>query len=276
MPLEARGFSPVDKRPVKPTPMTYDYDLSGPSDAPALVFLHAASHTRQMWLPQTRVLKHDFRILALDLPAHGARAAQPFTFAASVQAVADAMAETNITRGLLVGVSLGGCVAAQFAAAYPGVVSGLILSGSTFDAHHWMACLVLTGEGLVFPRGAKSFTRAFHSDMRRRFPEDADAIINAGTHWTGAAQAVQAMRGVDFAAALARYPGPTLILNGERDWVHRTAEKRFARRAQDARVQTIPGAGHIANLDQPEAFTGAVRAFAGTIYHTHLKELAHV
>ena len=90
------------------------------------------------------------------------------------------------------------------------------------------------------------------------------------------------MRGVDFPAALARYPGPTLILNGQRDWVHRTAERAYARAARNARIQIIARAGHIASLDQPEAFTAAVRAFrsqATTVPSTpiiggrgHLKE----
>ena len=139
-----------------------------------------------------------------------------------------------------------------------------------------MSRLVLTGEGFVFPRGAAWFTRAFHSQIRGRFPEEAEEIITAGTHWHGAAQAVRAMRGADFAAALSRFPGPTLILNGARDWVHRTAERAYARAAQNAHVQVISEASHIASLDQPEAFTAAVRAFARTTYHTHLKELAHV
>ena len=76
------------------------------------------------------------------------------------------------------------------------------------------------------------------------------------------------MRGVDFAGALARYPGPTLILNGGRDWVHRTAERAYARAAQDARVQVIANAGHIASLDQPDAFTKAVWGFADQVFAT--------
>ena len=242
------------------------YDLTGPPGAPALVFLHAASHTRKMWLPQMRALQADFRVLALDLPAHGTRAGKPFSFAASVQAVADGMADAGLRRALLVGVSLGGCVASLFAAAYPAQVAGLVLSGSTFDARRPISRLVLTGESLVFPRGASRFTRAFQRNMQRRFPDDAAEIVAAGTHWHGAAQAVRAMRGVDFAAALARYAGPTLVLNGARDWVHRTAEKAYVRAARNARLQIIPQAGHLAGLDQPAAFTAAVRDFANQVF----------
>ncbi|MBV9850374.1 MAG: alpha/beta fold hydrolase [Armatimonadetes bacterium] len=243
------------------------YDLAGPEDAPPLVFLHAASYTRKVWLPQTRALRQDFRVLALDLPAHGALADRPFTFAAAVREVAQVLHDVLPgRRALLVGTSLGGCVAMQFAAAHPGRVAGLVLSGCTFDARGLLCRLVLTGEGIVFPRGAQSFTRALHRDLHRRFPDLADEIIAAGTYWHGAAQAVRAMRRVDFRSALARYPGPALILNGRHDRVHRSSEAAFAGAAQNARVLTIARAGHIASLDQPGAFTDAVRYFASQVF----------
>ena len=53
--------------------MTY-YDLIGPPDAPAIVLLHAAAYTRQMWGPQMEALGGESRILAPDLPGHGSRA----------------------------------------------------------------------------------------------------------------------------------------------------------------------------------------------------------
>ena len=95
------------------------YDLSGPDDAPALVFLHAASHTRRMWLPQTCALWGRYRTLAVDLPGHGAREGQAFSFAAAVDAVAAALADAGVSRAVFVGLSLGGCVALQFAARRP-------------------------------------------------------------------------------------------------------------------------------------------------------------
>jgi pimeloyl-ACP methyl ester carboxylesterase len=240
-------------------------DIAGPPDAPALVFLHAASDTRKMWLPQTVQMQDEFRTVALDLPGHGARAGEKFTFKSAVKVVHEMLAEEQIDRAVLVGVSLGGCVAMDFASQYPGAVSGLVLSGSTFDPCTLLCRLVLTGESLVFPCGASLFTRVMARSLRRRFPSAmAEEMVAAGTYWNAAAEAVLAMRGVDFRAKLGAYPGPTLILNGARDWVHRTAERAFAAAARNARVLPLARAGHIANLDEPDAFTDAVRAFANT------------
>lgn len=75
------------------------------------------------------------------------------------------------------------------------------------------------------------------------------------------------MADVEFPAAAVDLPGhgsraPVLILNGEKDTVFRSGEREFARAHPNARVELIPRAGHLANFDDPDAFTGAVRRFA--------------
>ena len=235
----------------------------------SLVLLHAASYTRSMWLPQIYALQNDFRILAPDLPGHGALANQKFTFDAATETVLAAMAQAGMDRALFVGVSLGGMVAMQIAAQCPGSVAGLILSGCTFDPCGLLCQLILTAEGVVFPRGAARWTRNLERYLTARYPAPmAEEMMAGGTYWQAAADAVRAMRGVHFAGQLARYPGPSLILNGAQDWIHRSAEGLYSRAAQKATVQVIPNAGHVANLDQPEAFTQAVRAFAKAINYT--------
>lgn len=216
-----------------------------------------------MWLPQTRALSPEFRILALDLPAHGTRAHEPFTLRAATQTVRRALDDAHVSRAILVGASLGGCVGMLFAAEYPERVAGLVLAGCTFNPCRPLAQTVLTGESVVFVRGAARLTRTFYQWLQRRFPADlAGEIIAGGAYWGGAAQAVRALRGVDFRARLAAYAGPTLIVNGARDWVHRSSEAAFARCARQPEVVLIPHAGHIPSLDAPQLFTHAVRLFA--------------
>lgn len=243
--------------------------MTGPADAPALVFLHAASYSRTLWLPQTQVLSGTFRCVTLDLPAHGVRTGEPFSFRAAVESVRDVLDQEQIGRALLIGTSLGGCAAMSFAAQYPERVGGMVLSGCTFDPTRPLARLILSGEGVVFPLGAGRFTRGLHTWLAANLPpEQAQEMIASGTYWRGAAAAVRAMRGVDFRKRLAVYPGPVLIVNGERDWVHRTSERAYAQAAQNARIANIDGAGHVPNLDAPAAFNETVREFARTVYYS--------
>ena len=59
---------------------------------------------------------------------------------------------------------------------------------------------------------------------------------------------------------------PTLVLVGEMDALTSPAEnKRIADGIPGARLQIIPSAGHLSNLEQPEIFNEALRAFGETI-----------
>ena len=54
---------------------------------------------------------------------------------------------------------------------------------------------------------------------------------------------------------------PTLVLCGERDRLNLALSRSLARLLPNARFETIPRAGHIANLDNPEGFNDAVTTF---------------
>ena len=54
---------------------------------------------------------------------------------------------------------------------------------------------------------------------------------------------------------------PLLVLCGERDRVNRGLSRSLAAQVRGARHELIPGAGHVANVDNPEAFTTALARF---------------
>jgi pimeloyl-ACP methyl ester carboxylesterase len=65
------------------------FDAAGPVNGPAIVLVHGSVVTRKMWLPQLRGLADGYRVLAPDLPGHGALAHVPFTPEGYSQAVRD-------------------------------------------------------------------------------------------------------------------------------------------------------------------------------------------
>ena len=120
-------------------------------------------------------------------------------------------------------------------------------------------------------RGWLKETRQRAEERTRRLfsPALADVAeeqLRAGVYPESLGPAFAEMAGRDFQLLLADYPGPTLILNGERDAGPRASASRFARGARQAEVATIPDAGHACNLDQPELFNRAVRAFAARVF----------
>ncbi|HEY7833771.1 MAG TPA: alpha/beta hydrolase [Ktedonobacterales bacterium] len=244
------------------------FDCAGPTGAPVIVCIHGAAWTRVSWLPQMEALADACRVVALDLPGHGARASEPFTMRAALDAVNEAISAGSSAaadgRALLVGLSLGGYVAMAYAARAPERVRGLVLSGCTIVYRGAIGTLSRL-DALIVTRllSARRLASMQARSVRAMLPEPlADAQIAGGFNF-GAMPAVYRELGrCDFDALLGTYPGPSLILNGADDWLNRRGEARQAAAARNARIEIIPGAGHLCNLQQPEAFTAAVRGFA--------------
>ena len=246
--------------------MTRSYDVDGPPGAPAIVFVHGTRLTRSMWRAQLDDLRDTYRVIALDLPGHGALADQPFSVVAASDEVARVIEDAAGGRAVVVGLSLGGYVAMDLAARRPALVRGLVLSGATAEPIGLRAmpflALAWAMERCNGPR-LDALNRWF---FRTRFAPSIARPIIAGGFWSaGGAVALRAVIGRRFAPRLARYAGPTLILNGQYDVLFRLFAPSFARAAREARRVRLGGATHLANLDRPAAFSSAVRRFTGSI-----------
>lgn len=71
----------------------------------------------------------------------------------------------------------------------------------------------------------------------------------------------RAGRTFDVRNELDRLTLPVLVLVGERDGPNRRLSQHFAERQPNAELRIVPGAGHVANIDAPEAFNEALREF---------------
>jgi pimeloyl-ACP methyl ester carboxylesterase len=240
------------------------YDCAGPDDGFPVVFLHGALGNRKMWIPQMEALADTYHVLALDLPAHGAIAARSLTLQSATRLLADVLAQEKIACAVLIGFSLGGFVALRFAAQHPAAVAGLVLAGSSHDAHGWLVGLSTRLQSIRLTlsggrRGVQQFERGF----RKAYPAALiDPVIAAGLSWKGYCQAIwHAPDSHVMLRQVRAYPGPLLILNGEHDTDARAGEMAFIAAARNARLHVLNGAGHNSPTEQPEAFTSAVRDF---------------
>lgn len=220
-----------------------------PTAPPVLLLIHGATMNGQMWAPVRRHLDPALRVLAPDLPGHGARRGERFTLEGAVATVVEAARSVADSPVVLAGDSLGGYTALAAASALPrGQLRELLVGGCTgniegfammshFVPKTWLfkTLLALLGEQkLVASLSGKVRTMLTDAGVAA---EDAEAIIAAGLSASVFEQAVVALRGVDFKARLAAIEQPVLLLNGDQDKVMIRQEAVFLAAARQGRVQ---------------------------------------
>jgi len=233
-----------------------------------------------MWHPQLDDLADAFRVLAVDLPGHGAMADIPFRLADASDAVGEVIDDAG-GRAIVVGLSLGAYVGMHLAAGHPGRVAGLVLANASAEprsiarrAPRTVGSYLLTaaGERLRGRAGATGGEDAPNLGSRATGMGAAEApdsqVPPATNGWLfkGGTRAMVTALSETFIPRLAAYPGPSLLVNGEDDLLFRSGEDAFLAAARNGRLEVIPGCGHLVSEDQPAAFNAAVRRFATGVF----------
>ncbi|MGC0373364.1 alpha/beta fold hydrolase [Streptomyces sp. SAI-229] len=231
--------------------------------APPIVLVHGTRLSAGQWSPQLAALQEEFRVAAVDLPGHGARSAQPWSLDAATRIIASAVDSLGRGPALVVGHSLGGYASPEFARRHPERLRGLVLAGASASTRGPWATPYRWVAGLVPRIPADRPARWNDRLLRRLHPaEVVEATILSGYAFHTLPAARGEVLGRFDAGAMRHVAAPVLILNGEKDTVFRSGGADFARAHPHARVESIPRAGHLANFDDPDAFTDTVRRFA--------------
>lgn len=243
-------------------PVRLHADISGPSDGPALVLSGSLGSTLAMWEPQMPALRERFRVIRLDHRGHGGSPAPdgPYTLpdlAGDVESVLD---ELGVATAHFCGLSLGGMIGMQLAADAPERVGRLVLccTSAALDAASWRE-----RAALVRAEGAQAVATAvvgrwFTEAYRDRNPEEVESLraTIAATAAEGYAGCCEAIAGMQLEGLLGGITAPTLVIAGADDPATPPDHaERIAAKIPEARVRVIDGAAHLANAEQPGAFT---------------------
>jgi 3-oxoadipate enol-lactonase len=246
---------------------------AGGGAAIPILFLHGVGSDKSVWHPQLDFFARRRRAVAMDYPGYGdseARAgATRDDFARAAVALLDAL---GIGRAHVCGLSLGGVVSIAMAHLAPGRCASLILADS-FAVHpdgpaihdrSVAACHAMTMGELAAAR-APSLLGTGASNAVKDEVIATMGRIDPAAYRQGAAAVWLA----DQCERAASIVAPTLVIVGDEDRITPPALShdlaRLVGSALDARpgveLVTIPGAGHLANLEQPVAFSRAVDQF---------------
>jgi pimeloyl-[acyl-carrier protein] methyl ester esterase len=255
------------------------YEVHGEGCGRDLVLLHGWSMNLRVWDGLVRALVPQFRVIAVDLPGHGASSwdAQAATPAAQAWRVHETLAPLT-ERYALLGWSLGGQLALDLAAALPAAIERLALIATTpkfLASPSWrcgtprplLARLVhrLHAEG---ERAVQDFlllqTRGCQPGTAVRVLAKLRAALRS--HGEACPEALAAglarLREGDLRAALPLVRVPALVMAGQRDRVIRAvASRKLARALPQARYVEIAGAAHAPFLSHPVQFLHHLQGF---------------
>jgi pimeloyl-ACP methyl ester carboxylesterase len=128
--LEAKYATPPSEFVVLPDGARAHYRIRGDASAPALLLLHGSNASLFTWEPWSNTLSDQFRVVSVDLPAHGLTGATPnhdYSSAGMEKFVEEFTDKIGLKSFALAGNSMGGGIAARFAEDHPDRVNALIL-----------------------------------------------------------------------------------------------------------------------------------------------------
>src|SRR4051794_33801353 len=255
-------------------------------EGPLLVLLHGIASTADTWAPVAAALAARHTVLAPDLLGHGdsAKPRGDYSLGAYASGVRDLVAALGYERATVVGHSLGGGIAMQFAYQFPERIERLVLissGGLGREVHPILRAATLPGSELVLALLGGGWLRATGGAMRGAlarlglktgeglgggtarvrspagagargaFVQTARAAIDAG------GQRVSAPDRLYLAAEL-----PTLIVWGGRDPIIPADHGRAAHAAiPGSRLEVFPRAGHFPHREEPARFVSVLERF---------------
>ncbi|MCL4187450.1 MAG: alpha/beta fold hydrolase [Rhodobacteraceae bacterium] len=237
-----------------------------------VVFLHGVGGGAESWDGVLARLPKGVAGLAWDMPGYGASdpVAAP-GFAAWRDALAGWLDALALPRVVLVGHSIGGMIAQDFAVHHPGRVSGLVLSATSaafgsrdgaFQRDFLEVRLGPLDRGAAMAELADAFVPGLLGTAAPPAAGQAARAAMARVAPAAYRAAMEAITGFDLRDRLAAVACPALLLAGAED---RSAPLRAMERlvalVAGARLQVLPGVGHLAPIEAPAAFAAALAGF---------------
>ncbi|RMF21797.1 MAG: 3-oxoadipate enol-lactonase [Deltaproteobacteria bacterium] len=255
------------------------YVIEGPDDAPVVTLSHALGADLGVWDAQAKALSERYRVLRYDTRGHGDTDAPkgPYTLEQLAGDVVALLEALGIAKTYFVGLSMGGMIGQVLALEHPGRVRGLVLcdttSGrgeldqATWDANWKMRIDAVLSDGLG-PQVDPTIERWLSPDWAAAHPEVVEKIRRTleQTPVAGYVGCCQAISKLDLTDRLPDISCPTLVIVGEEDQgTPVSAARTIHERIAGSRLRVVPGARHLANVEQADLVNREILSFLDSV-----------
>lgn len=245
------------------------YEISG--SGPWLALSHSLCCDGSMWVPQLAVLEKRFTVLRFDTRGHGGTDAPAgaYTFDQLSDDVLGLLDALKIERTHYCGLSMGGMIGQHLALKAPGRIDRLVLADTTSRMPAeagplWAERIrIATGQGME-PLVQPTLERWFTAPYRAAHPEVMETIgtLIRNTPVAGYVGCAQAIARIDVTDRLNGIKAPTLVVVGRDDIGTPPAmSEAIAAAIPGARLEIIPEASHLSNIEQADAFNRLLMDF---------------
>ena len=256
--------------------ITLHYAWDAVQTGTPLVFVNALGTDLHLWDALIPCLPPRFRLLRYDKRGHGLSDTPPapYSLLDHTRDLATLVEQLEIETSILIGISVGGLIALDYAGRHPDRVRALVLCDTTpriGTPDGWAERIRSVREQGLANMAGTLLGRWFAPTFSARRPADFQGFANMlrQTPVEGYLGTCAALRDADLHEGLARIKIPSLVLCGMQD-ISTPPElvRQLAEALPDARFQGIEAAAHLPCVEQPEAMAAAINPF--------LQELEHV
>lgn len=235
----------------------------------AVILLHGYGLHRAMWEPQIDCLQDSgYTVINIDVRGHGrSRPTEAFSVKLAAEDVHAIIEQEGLGPIVLCGLSMGAFVVQEYAFQF-GAAAGYMLTGATplFIPYPLWEKKLLAFSGTIMKYGYTWNGLKHAMTKGSAFTEPAARTVARLFDEIGKEEFLVSWRG--FTTCLHEetysFDAPLKVLAGERDTRGSILKllPEWTRHYPGCSVETIPHAGHVANLDQPAAFNLHMLAFA--------------
>ena len=242
--------------------------VEGKADGPVLLFSNSLSSNLSMWDPQAEALKESFRIIRYDSRGHGKSVAKPEPYSIG-QLGRDALAILDahrIEKAHFCGLSKGGMVGQWLLTHHPDRIGKAVLANTAAQMappELWNGRIRNVSQNGMAAIVEATIERWFTKGFIAAAPKTMDGVrrMIASTPAQGYCGCCAAIRDMDQREAIRAITNPVLLISGAHDPATTPAMMHLMKERIKGAEWLSLEASHISNLEQPEAFTSALREF---------------